>query len=207
MNTDSGQTGVYLPLVEQFYSIQGEGFHTGKAAYFIRVGGCDVGCSWCDSKFAWQPEYHEMTHIDSIISAVRASGADSVVVTGGEPLLYNMDPLCLELKKLNIKTYLETSGSHKLSGLWDWICLSPKRNLPPLEDICSLAGELKVIIEDEDDFIWAEKYRGRVTYGCKLFLQPEWSSLKVIMPSIIEYVKNHTEWLISLQSHKFMGIP
>ncbi|HCC71626.1 MAG TPA: 7-carboxy-7-deazaguanine synthase QueE [Bacteroidales bacterium] len=207
MKKEKEKTGLYLPLVEQFYSIQGEGYHTGKAAFFIRVGGCDVGCSWCDTKFAWDPEYHEMTHIDSIINAVIESGADSVVVTGGEPLMYNMDPLCKELKRINITTYLETSGSHELSGQWDWICLSPKKNLPPVKGICSLAGELKVVIQNKDDLNWAEKYRAKVPDDCKIYLQPEWSKVKEIMPVLVEYVKHHTEWSISLQSHKYMGIP
>jgi len=207
MKHESENTGIYLPLVEQFYSIQGEGFHTGRAAYFVRIGGCDVGCNWCDTKFAWDPDSWELTHIDSIIKCIAGSGADSVLVTGGEPLMYNLEPFCREVKKLNIKTYLETSGSHELTGIWDWICLSPKKNLPPIEDICVLAGELKVIIEDENDFSWAEKYKEMVAPGCKLYLQPEWSSHKIIMPSLVEYVKKHSEWLISLQSHKFMGIP
>lgn len=200
-------TGTMLPVIEHFYSIQGEGYHTGKAAYFIRIGGCDVGCSWCDSKFAWNAAGLDMTHLDEIIKSVKSSGADSVVVTGGEPLMYKLDPLSEELRKMNIKTYLETSGSHRLTGKWDWICLSPKKNLPPLDDICSLAGELKVIIENEDDFTWAEKYRARVPPSCKLYLQPEWSRYKKIMPVVVNYIKNHKEWSISLQSHKFMGIP
>lgn len=207
MSKDLMDTGFYLPLVEQFYSIQGEGYHTGKAAYFLRIGGCDVGCSWCDTKFAWDTRQWDMTHIDRIISAVRDTGADSVVVTGGEPLMYKLDPLCSELKALNINTFLETSGSHELTGVWDWICLSPKKNLPPVGSICSLAGELKVIIESEDDFQWAEKYREKVNPACKLYLQPEWSAYKKIMPQIVEYAKKHSEWSISLQSHKFMGIP
>jgi 7-carboxy-7-deazaguanine synthase len=207
MKNKATKEGLYLPLVEQFYSIQGEGFHTGKAAYFIRIGGCDVGCSWCDTKFAWDPEYHEMTHIDSIINTIANAGADSVVVTGGEPLMYNLNPLCMELKKLSIKTYLETSGAHELTGIWDWICLSPKKNCPPSGNIYSLAGELKVIIQVEDDFAWAEMNRAKVPDGCKLYLQPEWSSYKRIMPLMVEYVKRHTEWSISLQSHKYMGLP
>ncbi|MFO7853167.1 MAG: 7-carboxy-7-deazaguanine synthase QueE [Bacteroidota bacterium] len=207
MKEERGKEGIYLPVVEHFYSIQGEGFHTGKAAYFIRVGGCDVGCSWCDTKFAWDPRYHKMTHIDSLMRAVDDSGADSVVLTGGEPLMYNLDPLCRKLKKSNIKTYLETSGSHQLTGCWDWICLSPKKNRPPYKNICTLAGELKVIIREEDDFAWAEKYKNRVPLACKLYLQPEWSNFKKIIPLIVEYVKNHTEWSISIQSHKYMGIP
>lgn len=207
MKNKAIKEGLYLPLVEQFYSLQGEGFHTGKAAYFIRLGGCDVGCSWCDTKFAWDPEYHEMTHINSIINTIAEAGADSVVVTGGEPLMYNLNPLCMELKKLSIKTYLETSGTHQLTGIWDWICLSPKKNSPPFGNIYSLAGELKVIIQDADDFTWAETNRAKVPEGCKLYLQPEWSSYKRIIPLMVEYVKRHTEWSISLQSHKYMGIP
>lgn len=204
---ESIDTGTMLPVIEHFYSIQGEGYHTGKAAYFIRIGGCDVGCSWCDSKFAWNAAGLEMTTLDEIIKSVKSSGADSVVVTGGEPLMYNLDPLSEEMRKMKIKTYLETSGSHRLTGKWDWICLSPKKNLPPLDNICSLAGELKVIIENEDDFTWAEKYRDKVPPSCKLYLQPEWSRYKKIMPVLVNYIKNHKEWSISLQSHKFMGIP
>ncbi|MDZ7739042.1 MAG: 7-carboxy-7-deazaguanine synthase QueE [Bacteroidales bacterium] len=199
-------TGAKLPLIEHFYSIQGEGHHTGKAAYFLRIGGCDVGCSWCDSKFAWDATGLEMTPLDEIIKAVKSSGAESVVVTGGEPLMYNLDPLGETMKKMKVKTYLETSGSHRLTGKWDWICLSPKKNLPPLDNICGLAGELKVIIENEDDFTWAEKYRAKMSPSCKLYLQPEWSRYKRIMPVLVNYIKNHTQWSISLQSHKFMGI-
>lgn len=207
MTSNPEQSGLYLPLVEQFYSLQGEGYHTGKAAYFIRIGGCDVGCSWCDTKFAWDPDIHTMTHIDSILEGLKSSNADSVVVTGGEPLLYNLDPLCEALKEMDIKTYLETSGSHELTGIWDWICLSPKKNLPPLDYICTLAGELKVVIETENDFTWAEKYKSRVSSGCRLFLQPEWSRFDEVIPAMVEYVKNHTEWAISLQSHKYMKVP
>lgn len=207
MNNTDKDTGIYLPLVEQFYSIQGEGFHTGKAAFFIRVGGCDVGCRWCDTKFAWDSSIHSMTHINDILESIEGAGADSVVVTGGEPLLYEMGPLCRALKSRNINTYLETSGAHELSGEWDWICLSPKKNHPPVGNICSLAGELKIIIETKEDFQWAEEFRNRVGKSCKLFLQPEWSSRDKIMPYIIEYVKNNTEWSISLQSHKYMRIP
>lgn len=200
-------TGDSLPVIEHFYSIQGEGYHTGKAAYFIRIGGCDVGCSWCDSKFAWDAAGLKMTQLDDIVKAVKSSSADSVVITGGEPLMYNLDPLGEEMERMKIKTYLETSGSHSLTGKWDWICLSPKKNFPPRENICGLAGELKVIIENEDDFAWAEKYREKVPPSCKLYLQPEWSNYKRIMPALVNYIKTHTEWSISLQSHKFMGIP
>jgi organic radical activating enzyme len=194
-------------LVEEFYSIQGEGFHTGKAAYFIRLGGCDIGCSWCDSRFSWDPELHPMVEIELIIDNVIESGTDSVVVTGGEPLLWNLDYLCSRLKKRKIMTFIETSGAYPVSGTWDWICLSPKRNIPPVKEICKIADELKVIIEDTKDFEWAEKYRTLVNKKCKLYLQPEWSRFEKIIPEIIRYVKRNSMWNISLQVHKFMHIP
>jgi 7-carboxy-7-deazaguanine synthase len=196
-----------LPLVEEFYSIQGEGFHTGKAAYFIRLGGCDVGCSWCDSRFAWDSSLHPMVKTENIIQNVTSSGADSVVVTGGEPLMWNLDNLCEGLKRNNICTYIETSGAYPLSGKWDWICLSPKKNMPPVEKICRMADELKVIIEDVHDLNWAEKYRTMVSKNCRLFLQPEWSRFEKIVPDIVEYVRKNTYWRISLQVHKYMHIP
>jgi 7-carboxy-7-deazaguanine synthase len=199
--------GTRLPLVEEFFSLQGEGFHSGKAAYFIRIGGCDVGCSWCDSRFSWNQEMHPMIDADSIIGNVLRSGTDSVVVTGGEPLMWNLDYLCDGLKKNNISTFIETSGAYELSGKWDWICLSPKKNMPPVSDICDKADELKVIIQDRSDFEWAEKYRRMVTDRCRLFLQPEWSRFDKIIPEIVEYIKEKPEWRISLQIHKYMHIP
>ena len=199
--------GKYLPLVEEFFTIQGEGFNTGKAAWFIRLGGCDVGCSWCDSRFTWNPDLHPLEETDWIVSRAIESGTDSVVVTGGEPLTWNLDYLCNELKKNGIKTFIETSGAYSLSGYWDWICLSPKKNMPPLENICGLANELKVIIEDANDFEWAEKYRKMVSDDCLLYLQPEWRRYEKIIPEIVEYVKRHPSWKVSLQSHKFMHIP
>lgn len=199
--------GRKLPLVEEFYSLQGEGFHTGKAAYFIRIGGCDVGCSWCDSRFSWNPDIHPLTDCDLIIQHIIDSGTDSVVVTGGEPLMWDLDYICTELKSIGIKTYLETSGAYKLSGAWDWICLSPKRNIPPVKELCKQADELKVIIQNADDFDWAEKYRIMVTGECKLFLQPEWSKFDTIISEIVEYIKHNSMWRISLQSHKYMHIP
>jgi organic radical activating enzyme len=201
------ESGDMLPLVEEFYTVQGEGYHTGKAAYFIRLGGCDVGCSWCDSRFAWDPELHPMVSTNEIINHVTGSGADSVVVTGGEPLMWNLDPLCTGLKRNNICTFIETSGAYPLSGTWDWICLSPKRNMPPMNTICQAADELKVIIEEKDDLNWAEKYRGMVSNKCRLFLQPEWSRFETVIPEIVDYVRKNTEWRISLQVHKYMHIP
>ena len=206
-NQINESNGLQLPLVEEFFTIQGEGFNTGKAAWFIRLGGCDVGCSWCDSRFTWNPDLHPLEETDWIVSRAIESGTDSVVVTGGEPLTWNLDYLCNELKKNGIKTFIETSGAYSLSGYWDWICLSPKKNMPPLENICGLANELKVIIEDANDFEWAEKYRKMVSDGCLLYLQPEWRRYEKIIPEIVEYVKRHPSWKVSLQSHKFMHIP
>lgn len=196
-----------LPLVEEFYSVQGEGFHTGKAAYFIRLGGCDVGCAWCDTRFAWDPDLHPMVSTDEIVNRVISSGADSVVVTGGEPLMWNLDKLCERLKRNNICTFIETSGAYPLSGRWDWICLSPKPAMPPVDRICRAADELKVIIEKKVDLEWAEKYRNMVGSKCRLFLQPEWSRFEETIPWIVEYVKRNTAWKISLQVHKYMHIP
>jgi organic radical activating enzyme len=207
IRSDEFPDGDRLPLVEEFFSLQGEGFHTGKAAYFIRLGGCDVGCSWCDSPFSWNPGLHPMVETDAIIERVVDSGADSVVITGGEPLMWNLSHICTELKKKNILTYLETSGAYPLSGEWNWICLSPKQNMPPSADICNVANELKVIIQETNDFLWAEKYRLMVTGNCRLFLQPEWSRFKTIIPEIVEYVKKNPKWRISLQVHKYMHIP
>jgi organic radical activating enzyme len=199
--------GILLPLMEEFYTLQGEGIHTGKAAYFIRIGGCDVGCYWCDVKESWNPVLHPLTPADLIVRNAAACPARAVVVTGGEPLMYNLDYLCNELKKLKILTYLETSGAYPLTGTWDWICLSPKKQKEPLSSFYSHANELKVIIYDNDDFQWAEHNAGLVSPECQLLLQPEWSRRKEMMPLVIDYVKTHTHWRISLQSHKYMGIP
>jgi organic radical activating enzyme len=199
--------GRYLPLVEEFYSIQGEGFNTGKAAYFIRLGGCDVGCSWCDSIYSWNPDLHPLVETERIVKNVIDSGTDSVVVTGGEPLMWNLELLCTSLKRKNKKTFIETSGVFPLSGNWDWICLSPKKNFPPLPEICNLADELKIIVENKSDIEWAEKYGALVSTQCNLYLQPEWSRFEKIIPEIVDYVKRNTKWNISLQVHKFMHIP
>ena len=199
--------GASLPVVEEFFSLQGEGFQTGKAAYFIRLGGCDIGCSWCDSRFSWNPDLYPMIETQSIIDRVIESGADSVVITGGEPLMWTLDLLCHELKNKNICTFIETSGAYPLSGSWDWICLSPKKNMPPTYEICQIANELKVIIQDRSDFDWAEKYHGMVSRECRLYLQPEWSRFDAIIPEIVDYIKKNPIWRISLQVHKYMHIP
>ena len=202
-----GSDGHFLPLVEEFYTLQGEGYNSGLAAWFIRLGGCDVGCSWCDSRFTWNPELHPLVSTDEIVAKASGSGTDSVVVTGGEPLIWNLDYLCSELKNRGMKTFIETSGSYILSGNWDWICLSPKRNMPPLDGIFMHANELKVIIQQEEDFLWAEENSSRVGNSCHLYLQPEWSRYGKIVPVIIDYIKKNHKWKISLQSHKFMHIP
>ena len=199
--------GRKLPLVEEFYTIQGEGYHTGKAAYFIRIGGCDVGCSWCDTKFSWDPSLHPVVAADRIVENVVRYPAAAVVITGGEPLMVNMDYLTTRLKEKGIETFLETSGAYPLTGTWDWICLSPKKNAPPLEEHFHAAHELKVIVASEGDLEWAELNASRIGSECIRYLQPEWSRREAILPVIISYVKRNPEWMISLQSHKYMRIP
>lgn len=193
--------------MEEFYTIQGEGFNTGKAAYFIRIGGCDVGCHWCDVKESWDANVHPLTPVNNIIENVKAWKADSVVVTGGEPLIYNLHQLTAHLKQNTIRTFLETSGAYPLSGQWDWICLSPKKTLPPLEEIYKKANELKVIVFNQHDFKWAEEQAAKTGPDCYLYLQPEWSKNGQLLPQIIEYVKSNPKWMISLQTHKYMNIP
>lgn len=199
--------GTLLPLMEEFYTIQGEGFNTGKAAYFIRLGGCDVGCHWCDVKESWDATLHPLTEADQIVrNAIKYPGKE-VVVTGGEPLIYNLDYLTTALKAKGILTFIETSGAYPLSGHWDWICLSPKKFKAPRPDIAPFANELKVIVFNKSDFKWAEDYAKMVSPNCKLYLQPEWSKSKEITPLIIDYVMANPKWEISLQTHKFLNIP
>ena len=199
--------GERLPLVEDFYTIQGEGFHTGKPAYFIRLGGCDVGCAWCDAKYTWNPRLYPPTDIDVVVERAVACAAQSIVITGGEPLMYPLGALTAKLRERGLKIFLETSGSHLFSGVFDWVCLSPKRKQPPLEEAFAMADELKVIIGSEADFEWAESNAAKVGADCMLYLQPEWSVSERMMPSIVEYAKSNPRWNISIQSHKFMRIP
>lgn len=199
--------GRLLPLVEDFYTLQGEGFHAGKPAYFIRLGGCDVGCAWCDAKYTWNPRLFPPTDVQVVVERVVASGARCVVITGGEPLLYPLEPLTNELASRDLQVFLETSGSHPFSGRFDWVCLSPKRKRPPLAEAFARAQELKVIIENETDFDWAEQNAARVGRECLLYLQPEWSAAEHMMPAIVEYVKAHPAWSVSVQTHKYMRIP
>lgn len=199
--------GRKLPLMEEFYTIQGEGHNMGSAAYFIRIGGCDVGCHWCDTKPSWDAELFPPVSADEIAERAASFPAKTVVVTGGEPSMYPLDYFTGQLRKMGIITMVETSGAHPLSGSWDWICLSPKKFSPPKPDVYNKAHELKVVIEKEADLEWAEKNAKHVNPGCLLYLQPEWSVSEKIMPWLTEYVMHHPKWKISLQSHKYMRIP
>lgn len=196
-----------LPVMEAFYTIQGEGFHQGKAAYFIRLGGCDVGCVWCDVKESWDASAHPMIPAHEIVEEAKKSGCRLVVVTGGEPLLHNLDDLTAGLHDAGFATNIETSGSSPLSGSWDWICLSPKKFKEPLPEVLLEADELKIIIFNRSDFQWAEKYAAKVSENCKLYLQPEWSKAPVVTPWIIDYIKLHPQWQLSLQIHKYINVP
>jgi organic radical activating enzyme len=199
--------GNRLPLVEDFYTIQGEGFHAGKPAYFIRLGGCDVGCRWCDAKYTWNPKVFPPVDVDEVVKRAKACAAQAIVITGGEPLLYPLEILTSRLRDVGLEIFLETSGTHPFSGEFDWVCLSPKRQQPPLAEAFGRAHELKVIIQTEDDFLWAEENARRVGRYCRLYLQPEWSVFDEIMPKIVEYAKSNPRWSISIQTHKFMRIP
>jgi 7-carboxy-7-deazaguanine synthase len=196
-----------LPVMEHFYTLQGEGFHQGKAAYFIRIAGCDVGCVWCDVKESWDAEKHSLFKIEDLISNVKKNPAEIVVITGGEPLMQDLVELTQKLRSAGFKTHLETSGAYSLTGDWDWICLSPKKFKAPLPVILPLANELKVIIFNRSDFDWAEKYASEVSADCKLYLQPEWDKASLMTPWIIEYIKAHPKWELSLQIHKYINVP
>jgi len=201
------ENGIILPLMEEFYSIQGEGYYTGNSAYFLRIGGCDVGCYWCDVKESWDSKTHPPTKVSDMILNILNFPTETVVVTGGEPLMWNMNFLTKSLKEKGLRTHLETSGSYNLSGEWDWICLSPKKFQKPLNTINPIADELKIIVQNKSDFKWAEQQRDGVSEKCKLYLQPEWSNKEKMIPLIIDYVMDNPEWQISLQTHKYLHIP
>jgi organic radical activating enzyme len=196
-----------LPVMESFYTLQGEGFHQGRAAYFIRLGGCDVGCVWCDVKDSWDASKHPQVAVTDIINGALEHPGRLAVITGGEPLLYNLDELTLQLRKAGFETNIETSGSSSLSGYWDWICLSPKKFKFPLPEVIAAANELKVVVFNKSDFDWAEKYAAQVQPGCKLYLQPEWDKQADMLPLIIDYIKAHPQWELSIQSHKYINVP
>lgn len=199
-------SGKMLPLMEEFYTIQGEGGHTGTAAYFIRIGGCDVGCHWCDVKESWDAKLHPPTLTDIIVENAKKY-AKTVVITGGEPLMWSLDYITRELNSAGIKTHIETSGAYALSGHWNWICLSPKKTKLPLAEVYPHADELKMIIHNNDDFLFAEAEAAKVSKDCELYLQPEWSKKEKMIPLIIDYVMNNPQWKISLQTHKYLNIP
>jgi organic radical activating enzyme len=196
-----------LQLMEHFYTLQGEGRFTGHASYFIRLGGCDVGCVWCDVKESWDASKHPLVPIAEIVATVVASGTKIAVITGGEPMMHNLDLLTAMLKAKGIRTHVETSGAHPLSGSWDWICLSPKKFKAPLEEMIAAAHELKTVIYNKTDFAWAEQHAAKVSKDCLLYLQPEWSKAAEMNPLIIDYVKANPQWILSLQTHKFLNIP
>jgi len=200
------ETGEYLPLMEAFYTIQGEGHHTGKAAYFIRVGGCDVGCHWCDVKESWNPKLHPPTDIQSIISDAEKY-SKTIVITGGEPLTWDMTKLTDGLKDKGFQIHIETSGAYPLSGTWDWICLSPKKRMLPKPEIYKHVDELKVIVYNKSDFKFAENQAALLQTNAELYLQPEWSVREKMMPLIVDYVMANPKWKISLQTHKYLRIP
>lgn len=196
-----------LPLMEHFYTLQGEGRFTGHASYFIRLGGCDVGCVWCDVKESWDASKHPLVPITEIVATVVASGTKIAVITGGEPMMHNLDLLTALLKSKGIRTHVETSGAHPLSGTWDWICLSPKKFKAPLDEMIAVAHELKTVIYNKTDFAWAEQHAAKVSKDCLLYLQPEWSKAAEMNHLIIDYVKANPQWILSLQTHKFLNIP
>ena len=196
-----------LPVMEAFYTLQGEGFHQGKAAYFIRLAGCDVGCVWCDVKESWDKELYPLQSIEEIISGAKKYPGKLIIITGGEPTLYNLEKLTKTLQEEGFETNIETSGSSPLTGIWNWICVSPKKFKPPLPGILLKANELKIIIFNQSDFDWAEKYASQVSAFCKLYLQPEWNKAEIVTPWIIDYIKENPKWQLSLQIHKYINVP
>jgi 7-carboxy-7-deazaguanine synthase len=196
-----------LPVMESFYTIQGEGFHQGRAAYFIRLGGCDVGCVWCDVKDSWDASKHPLIYIDALVQEIKKTPAKLIVITGGEPLMHDLTDLTKTLQELGYETNIETSGSHPLTGSWDWICLSPKKFKAPLPEVVPFANELKVVVFNKSDFDWAEKYAALVSPNCKLYLQPEWDKAATVTPLLIDYIKSHPQWELSLQIHKYINVP
>ena len=207
MKTQSTISPTALPLMEDFYTIQGEGFYQGHAAYFLRLGGCDVGCVWCDVKESWDASLHPVTSVKTMAEKAAASGSRLAVVTGGEPVMYDLTELTNELQSRGLKTNIETSGAYPLTGTWDWVCLSPKKFKAPHASVFEKADELKIVIYNKTDFTWAEEHAAKVRSTCQLFLQPEWSKEKEMLPFIIEYVKSNPQWQVSLQVHKYMNIP
>jgi organic radical activating enzyme len=196
-----------LPIMESFYSLQGEGMYHGTAAFFIRLAGCDVGCTWCDVKESWDAEQHSLVDENDLVELAMNSGTKIVVITGGEPLMYNLERLTKKLQRAGLRTHLETSAAYPISGNWDWVCVSPKKFKPPIPEVVELADELKVIVVNNHDFVWAERHSQLVKKSCYRIVQPEWGKSSKILPMMIEYVKANPQWRISLQAHKFLNIP
>ncbi|MEX1001636.1 MAG: 7-carboxy-7-deazaguanine synthase QueE [Crocinitomicaceae bacterium] len=196
-----------IPLMEDFFTIQGEGYHSGRAAYFIRTAGCDVGCVWCDVKESWDKDAHPEISVQEILNRVKQSQTDFVVITGGEPAMYDLSSLTGALKEVGVEIAIETSGAYPLHGHFDWVCLSPKKFKMPMEENYAIAQELKMIIFNKHDFKWSEELKEKVNSSCKLYLQPEWDKQDEMLPLIIDYVKKNTHWAISLQTHKYLNIP
>jgi 7-carboxy-7-deazaguanine synthase len=207
MQTVLHHQALTLPVMESFYTIQGEGYHQGKAAYFIRLAGCDVGCVWCDVKDSWDENKHPRIGLDQILRDAEKFPGRIAVVTGGEPLMHDCHELTVQLRKAGFRTHIETSGAWPLSGEWDWICFSPKKFKAPLDEISPRAHELKVVVYNKSDFEWAEKFAEQVNADCKLFLQPEWSRSLIVTPLIIDYIKENPKWEFSLQLHKYIHVP
>lgn len=199
--------GSELPVMEAFYTLQGEGAHQGRAAYFIRLGGCDVGCVWCDVKDSWDASKHPVISVEEIVAKASSYPGRLAVITGGEPLMHNLDILTEALHAAGFETNMETSGSSPLSGYWDWICLSPKKFKAPLTEVIEKANELKVVIFNKHDFKWAEEYAAQVPATCHLYLQPEWEKASEMTPLILDYIKENPQWRLSLQVHKYLNIP
>ncbi len=207
MNSINQVSSKNLPLMEDFYTIQGEGAYQGHAAYFIRLGGCDVGCVWCDVKESWDASAHPIVAVEDMVKKAKESKCKIVVVTGGEPAHYDLTELTAQIHSVGMRTHIETSGAYEISGKWDWVCLSPKKFKKPVQSSYPLADELKVVIYNKSDFQWAEEHAAKVSDKCALYLQPEWSKEKEMVPLIVDYVKTHPHWKISLQVHKYMNIP
>lgn len=204
---NNGTAGTSLTVMEHFYTLQGEGYNQGRAAYFIRLGGCDVGCVWCDVKESWDASAHPQMDVSDIVKAVKKTPAMLAVITGGEPLMYDLGALTDALHRAGIETALETSGAYPLSGTWDWICLSPKKFKEPLASNIPLANELKVVIFNRSDFEWAEKHSKMTASHCRLYLQPEWGKAAELTPLIVNYIKDNPKWNLSLQLHKHINVP
>lgn len=198
---------ITYPLMEHFYTLQGEGQHQGRAAYFLRLGGCDVGCVWCDVKESWDAEKHPPATVEEMVAMVKQTPAEIVVITGGEPFMYDLAPLIQGLRQQNLKVHIETSGAYPVTGNPDWICVSPKKFKAPLSEVMPLADELKVVVYNKTDLEWAEKHASMVNPACRLFLQPEWSRSEQVTPLIIDYIKEHPQWEFSLQMHKYIHVP